>query len=301
MKLSLIKYPLVASLLTFIASCNIEPYEGDVGVAVNEPGVFKVDFDGQTYIADQVIVTVLDDAINISGLKLISGENFLITLFGNSEGSYPLGVKQNQVETHSITYLKSTTASTEVWVSVFDFTTSQGELVITEIDDVNKTISGTFSFTGYNGSSSKDFTNGTFYKIPYQEGLSGNTNTFFAKVDGVEFVEDTVGGSKLTVAGVPPTIMISATKNNLQTISISLNADIAVGSYTFTTSDLPLGQYNLSLTETYISEAGGVLEISTHDVVNKRIVGTFSFTASPFLTGGTNFEITEGSFDITYF
>ena len=289
------------AVISLFFSCNIEPYEGDIGATVNEAGVFKVVFDGQTYKADQVVATILDDAINISGVKTSSGENFIITLFGNSEGTYSLGVTENQVEMNSITYLKSSMSSTEIWASVLDFSTSQGELVITEIDDANKTISGTFFFTGHQESSSKNFTNGTFYKIPYQGGLLGNSNTFFAKIDGAEFVEDSVGGSKLTLTGVPPTIIISATKNNIQTISISVNADVTVGTYSFTTSDLPLGQYNASLTETYVSKAGGELKITQHDVANKRLVGTFSFTASPFLSSGTNFEITEGSFDVVYF
>ena len=127
--------------ISFVISCNIEPYEGDVpensnqGENNNEPGVLKMDFDGQTFKADNSVATVLESVINISGFKTNTGEVVILTIFGNSVGTYQLGVTQNQVEVSSATYR----GNGDTWSSVKDFITSQGEITITEIDRENKT------------------------------------------------------------------------------------------------------------------------------------------------------------------
>ncbi|ULC60872.1 DUF6252 family protein [Flaviramulus sp. BrNp1-15] len=311
MNLSKFFLPATILLLTcFITSCNIEPFEDIDAENVSEeteepetnvePGAFKVDFDDNTFNADVVSATLLDNVINISGIKTSNQEFFALTLFANTTGTYQLGVTENDVETNSVAY--NNPLAGEVWVSVIDFVTPQGEVTITEIDEVNKTISGTFSFTGYNTSQvSKAFTNGVFSKISYSTDVpsSGNDNSFFAKVDGEEFVEDGIEGALLSIPGTPSIITISATKNSLETISISVNSDITDGTYDFSTFDPPMGQYNLSLTESAVSD-NGTLTITSHDVTNKRIIGTFNFNASSLLGGGGSYEITEGSFDVTY-
>lgn len=296
---------LFSILLTAFNSCNIEPYEGEVsedGTSSegNETGVFKVDFDNETYTAETVSATILDNVINISGLRSSSQDVFTINVFATTTGTYPLGVTQNQVEVNAIAYIDSGTGN--VWSSVKDFITQQGEITITEIDEVNKTISGTFFFTGYNTfQETKGFTNGVFTKISYDTDVStsDNDNAFFAKIDDVEFVEDGIGGALLSLPGTPSIITISATKTSLETISISVNADIAIGTYDFSTLNTPMGQYNLSLTEGVVSDSG-TLKITSHDTTNKRIIGTFSFSASSILGTGSSYEITEGSFDVTY-
>jgi len=267
-------------------------------------GTLKVDFDGKTFTADATSATVLSKVINISGFRGANQEAIVLTIFGSKTGAYQIGVTTNQVEVNGAAYSTNTKSGTgDTWVGVTDFTTSQGEVKITEIDTENKTISGTFFFTGQNQSlGSKEFTKGVFNKISYTTNALPSTgnNSFFAKVDGVEFVEDAVQGAAVSLPGFS-TIGISATKNNLQTIGLTLNSDIIEGDYTFSSFSPPIGQYNLSLTDGNVSqEAGSKLTITLHDKAKKRIVGTFNFTASPLL-GGKNYEITEGSFDVTYF
>tara|TARA_R110002050_G_scaffold233063_1_gene368725 strand:+ start:8019 stop:8942 length:924 start_codon:yes stop_codon:yes gene_type:complete len=306
MKLLKTFVPTFLLLLCCITSCNVEPYEDGTSPENNEtetntePGTFKVDFDNKTYKADIVSATILDNVINISGLRSASQDAVIISVFTTTTGTYPLGITQNSVETNSVTYADPGTGN--VWPSVKDFTTKQGEVTITEIDEVNKTISGIFYFTGYNVSQeSKEFTKGVFNKIPYATNVptSNNGNTFFAKVDGVEFLEEGIGGALLSIPGTPSIITISATKTSLETISISVNADITDGTYEFSSFDPPLGQYNLSLTDGVVSDSG-TLTITSHDTFNKRIIGTFSFKASSILGTGSSYEITEGSFDVTY-
>jgi len=305
MKLQKSIVSVVVLVFTFlIISCNIEPFDDDFQPGGNNNWQFKVDFDDKTFTADFVSATVLNNVINISGLRGVNQEAIIITIFANKTGTYQIGVTENQLEVNGASYSTNTkTGAGDVWIGVTDFVTSQGEVEITEIDTNNKTISGTFFFTGHNQNlGPKEFTNGVFNKIPYTtDALPPSTqNSFFAKVDGVEFVEDAVQGIASSLPGFS-TIGISATKNNLQTIGLTLNSDIVEGDYTFSIFSPPIGQYNLFLGDSYVSqETGSKLTITLHDKANKRIVGTFNFTASPLL-GGQSYEITEGSFDITYF
>ncbi|MFD0990806.1 DUF6252 family protein [Mariniflexile jejuense] len=295
----------VLAFTCLITSCNIEPFNDDYqSIENNNKGLLKVDFDGKTFTSDATSATVLNDVINISGFRGVNQEAIILTIFASKIGTYQIGVTANQVETNAAAYSTNTkTGNGNVWIGATDFITSQGEVKITEIDTKNKTISGTFFFTGQNQNlGTKEFTNGVFSKISYTtEALPpSGKNTFFAKVDGVEFVEDAVQGVATSLPGFS-TIGISATKNNLQTIGLTLNSDIVEGDYTFSSFTPPLGQYNLSLTNSNVSQnAGSKLTITLHDKAKKRIVGMFNFMASPVL-GGQSYEITEGSFDVTYF
>lgn len=295
--------------MSLIFSCNIEPFEGDVvdetddDVIIDSGGSteasFNVDFDNNTFEADNISATIVDDIINITGLKTSTNEGVILTIFGSETGTYKLGVTENQVEVNGAAYNTDLTGSGDSWIAVTDFITSQGEITISEIDEVNKTISGTFFFTGHNTiSPSKEFTNGVFTNVSYGAGLvSPDGNTFFAKVDGEEFVEDSINGAALSLPGMS-TISITATKNSLETIGLTFDADIEPGDYSFSGLSTPLAQYNLSFTDSNLGE--GTFTITSHDKENKRIIGTFLFTASPLFGGTQSYEITEGSFDVTY-
>ncbi len=293
-----ITYLLVLSIALVTFSCEKEPSRASLP-EVN----FSVDFDGQTFVADQVGATVLDDVINITGLRGPNNESITLTVVAGTEGVYQLGV-QNGALVHGAAYIEQNNSTNGAWVALTDGVSSQGTIIISEINDVNKTISGNFSFTGNNpsvGNTSsfvREFTNGTFKNIPYSNTLSNpptNNNSFTAKIDGVEFEEDLLAG--ILSSG---NISIIATKNNISSIGLTLPSDIAAGDYDFTFGVAPVGQYNI-FTPFSSNIADGSFTITSHDIPNKRIIGTFSFTAEAFGGGATgSFEITEGSFDITY-
>lgn len=294
------------TILFIAATCENEPLEGefssdnDVNNMNNPSGDFQVDFDGQTYIADIVSATVLDDVMNITGLRGTNGESVILTVFGNSPGTYQLGI-QNGVEANVAAYSEGNNTGFGTWVAATDFITSQGEITLSEIDEVNQTLSGTFFFTGNNPSilQSKEFINGSFTNIPYEVELvnNNNNNIFFAKVDDEEFVEDSILAVYTDLLG-NTSISVVATKNNLETISLTFSGDIVPGSYDFDFGVLPIGQYNIGTTGSYL--ASGAFNIELHDTTTNRIKGTFQFTAQAFPTGNESFEITEGSFDVTY-
>ncbi|GAB1858313.1 hypothetical protein MHTCC0001_31500 [Flavobacteriaceae bacterium MHTCC 0001] len=294
------------SIISFsiLVSCNIEPFQGDINNPddANPIGVFRVDFDSETFIADQVTATVLNDVINISAIRGDNQELMTFTVFANSPGRYPIGVTVGAVEVNAAAYTtNSLGGESDTWIGATNFNDAQGEITITQIDTEKQTISGSFFFTGHHVSlEKKEFTNGIFTNVSYgTDVLPGSgENSFFAKIDGEEFVEDGVNGAFISLAG-QTTISISATKNNLQTIGLTFPGDIVPGDYSFSGLGVPIAQYNRSLTDSNVGE--GTFTITSHDTTNKRIVGTFQFTASPVITTGPEYEITEGSFDVTYF
>ena len=131
-------------------------------------------------------------------------------------------------------------------------------------------------------------------------GNSTTTSSFFAKVDGVEFLEDTVYVNMMNLGG-STILTISAAKNNYQSIGLTFPSDIAAGTYTLSSFGDYRAQYNYSQTAIGFGGAGTVT-ITTHNTSEKKMVGTFSFIATEIVdqTNLGPFNITEGSFDITY-
>lgn len=293
-------------LILLVFSCVNEPFEGDIidiSDSNDTAGLFKVEFDGQTYVADQSTAVIIDNSMTISGIRGTNQESVIITVLDTSVGTYQLGLFDIS-NSNGIAY-SGANGSNDVWVSAINGVSgvSQGEVVVSEINEENQTISGTFNFTGHNSNGdSKEFVNGVFTNVSYQSGLSNNNdNTFFAKIDGEEFLEDSIEGVQLQLAGIS-NIGLNATKNSGETISISLLADIAVGDYTFDGFGnlTNIIQYNLGGTNTHIGS--GTFSISMHDLANKRIVGTFECDAAPSIGSSSTqtFSITEGFFDVTY-
>ncbi len=287
-------------------TCENEPLEGEFNIESPTSGAYMVDFDGQTYVADVVGAIILENSMNISATRGDQQELITISLQETTTGTYEIGVIDGTTMLGNAVAYTEANGSTNTWVAFTDGSESQGTITISEINEENSTMSGTFNFTAFNPiSDPKEFTNGVFTDIPYSNTLQDipTENSFFAKVDGVEFEEDVVIGSLLSLPGFS-SIGISATKNSGETIGFNLDAAILEGEHTFVAiavspSDT-VGLYNLSATETYV--ANGTITITSHDVVNKRITATFEFIAEPAL-GSTNtdtFEITEGEFDIVY-
>jgi len=167
----------------------------------------------------------------------------------------------------------------------------------------NEPLTGTFSDeSGLPGSGSGTGGTGT----GGTGGTNVSTNSFFAKVDGVEFVEDLLLGSVSNFNG-EQVIRITASKNiTYESIGLSFPHDIVPGSYslsTFSGGDVLTAQYNLSQTVLGYGGGGGTAIITSHDVANRRVVGSFSFIGDQVIdTPGAplTVAITQGSFDITY-
>ena len=175
-----------------------------------------------------------------------------------------------------------------------------GDLNITSIDTVRRTMSGTFGITVYRSldDQSRTITNGVFSNIPYTG--SGvvippvPADTFRVKVAGVDFAYTSLITN--TASGA---INITASQAALAAprVSIMFNEMIAPGTYPIT-STTNVALYNLDASTFYISQTG-TLTILENDIVNGRVRGTFDFSATGTATPPT-VAFTEGYFSVEY-
>ncbi|MCF1423005.1 DUF6252 family protein [Mangrovimonas futianensis] len=299
--------------LFFIQSCENEPLEGEFGNGEMpaSAGNFQVDFNGSTFQTNQVGATVLDNMISIGAIS--GDEAFAVALMGNSEGTYQLGLLDLNNPTtfpNLVSYMATQNpaqADSQTWDSAnpTNLMISAGEVVITNIDYQNNTISGTFSFTGYNVNASPnsiEFTNGSFTNVSFEDELPNNNpngNEFYAEIDGVEFEEDVVNVD----ASSGFSIGISGTTNALETISVSLPSDITVGSYPFSMETQGISpflyvQYYDFNDPSNMPFIEGTIQVTTHDLATGHLVG--SFNCSGEFEDGSTMTISNGSFDVYY-
>jgi hypothetical protein len=168
-----------------------------------------------------------------------------------------------------------------------------GTVVITGIDETNKTISGLFNSRVVLDGVSKDVVSGSFNKIPY---TTEAPSTLSAKVDGDDFAATVVVAQRAQGS----IVVNGQTLNGSQILMLTFNDDITVGPHS-------IGQLNggdiyttyfVSLNPFVSTE--GTLTITKHDVALKRVEGTFSFDALPPLGEGDGHTITQGAFAVTY-
>src|SRR5882724_10075416 len=159
-------------LLLSLFGCNKElSYEIPLnGEHNNGSGDFRAKIDGTAWTAadNSKSAMILSGVININGTSS-DGKMISITLVAQAPGTYTVdanspGVAAYNEPSNGVNISYSTNQSN-------DPTLSGGSVTITEIDQNNKTISGTFSFNGYDVSSGsgvkKVISEGVFDKLPF--------------------------------------------------------------------------------------------------------------------------------------
>ena len=286
-----IKHFLILVLLIFIAnSCE----ENGIFFPPSENnGVFEVTRDGVVFSTNEVSFTSENDNLVITAIDSDTNEVFTFAVEDYNIGGFSFEGVNNVA-----TYTKNDPVSVGTWTT-FGETSSRGNIEFTNIDFVNNTISGTFSFIGKNASgSSKAFSNGSFTNI-IRSSQPISKDSFTAKVDGIIYQEITLFANAITV-GSTNLISINANRSLTETISFNLNEDISPGEYdfgSFTTQSYPTGQYTV---DGNIYEADGKITITSHDSAAKTISGTFNFDASPVTSTTAVHSITEGAFSVSY-
>ena len=159
-------FALVSILLTFSCTTNYEPVDPTINlnpVTPAQPASFKVNFSGQTFLADNTNVMIANGLIAINATSQL--ESFTLGVTGTAEGVYLLS------NANMISYSAGVGQPVYSSTNPDNTTASNGQITITSINTAKKTISGTFNFTGYNkvGSvtTTKEFTNGTFTNLPF--------------------------------------------------------------------------------------------------------------------------------------
>lgn len=309
MKKSIIFKSLIVlfSIISFV-SCETEPLDSAIDLdefnqnSPNNPNnptgtaLFTADFDGQSFVANTTQAVMDNGQLVIVGLRAPQGDSFSIAIDAAAVGTFP--ANQNL-----ISYQPQTNGFAYLGTNFDNPTENTGFITISSINTSNNTVSGTFSFKGYwtdtvNPLAPKNFTNGIFQNIPLT-GSVGNpsADSFYAKADGVEFVEDQIDVTEVSSSGFPDAISIVGSKTNGESLSISIDTNTAVGTYQMTgllsTTDVVRGKYLVNG-----SLHGGVSgSVTITSITATRIAGTFMFTAENIGQTSTH-QITQGSFDV---
>lgn len=278
------------------------PNNGSAGTNV-ALGVFKADFDGQTFTASTTQAIVNNTTIAITGSKA-DGSFFQLTLVGppaigtyNNSNSAQLALAYS-TGNGQIPYLGASNAAFGTYPNYTD----TAELKILSINTTNKIIKGTFKFTGgqinptTNQLATKTFINGEFNLSYTADVPVPVSNNFFAKINGVDFIP-----TNTTAIKTASIISIIGRRGAVENISLSFDATTAAGTtLTFTPLSNTRGQYVLDANPASIFGGTGSLTILTHNTTTKRISGTFNFLAATILPPIVTKIITAGTFDVTY-
>lgn len=247
--------------------------------------IMKATKDGSAWQATTVSASIMNGRIAISGMT--STDSLTFSLEGDTTGTYGC-------------YIWTQSAAVYGNGGYGDYATNQsttgGEIIVTEINTTDSTISGTFSFTverNYD-QSSVVFENGIFTNIPFTSTLPVTPNNHMSvDVDGSTYTPTTI-----TISNAYGTLLINGTTNGSEAIAVTVPSDVTAGTYTTSSFGNYRIQYNVDQT-TFLSVSGGTITVTENDVNNSHITGTFSGTASN--TGGTITRVlTNGSFDVYY-
>jgi hypothetical protein len=239
------------------------------------------------------------------------GGRFLMGGIGNNGSQITLSIESTDPGTYKITGALSGNVINTVTVMPenYDAQTNDaysstiiqngdlGSIVVTELDETNKTISGTFSVRVKRTMPKAEEmeVSGSFTQIPYTPAPPPSApNSFTAKVGGNTFTPSSVNA--ISSFGM---LMINAMGTS-RTLAIVVPSGTSTG--TFSLEDGMIGDYRGVITEGTKSfeSVSGSVTITKHDKTKKRIEGIFSFTAEEFPSGGSPITVTGGTFAVSY-
>ena len=293
---------IIFTAFTF-TSCDVEPIDSAINIddfnnPQNGPIVFKADFSGTTWNATTAQAVISGNLIQIVGAKP-NGEAFAFLIEGNAAGTYPANAN----------ILAFTPAGSEYgyWsLNTANETENTGSITITSINTTNNTISGTFAYKGYWSDTTTtailpvQFTNGVFTNIPFTTTVPVSDDSFYAKVDGTEFVENQIDVALIvdaTPTPIPDQISIVGSKTNGDTVGINVNKVLGTGTYTITgvLSDVDVVRGSILINDVLYNAESGSITITSKTAT--RIKGTFNMVVKNFTTSAVK-NVTAGTFDV---
>lgn len=316
-------YLLKGILLTFLAfqfiACENEPLTGEFPQDDQndaEEGQFIAKIEGQEFVAATATAILnADNELVIMGEKP-GGESITLGVTDAAVGSFNLAT--NAINENAGAYFDASS-------NVVPYITAEafgglGQLKITELDTTEQTVSGTFSFRGVrikvgedgnpilDGSGNPvmeeiEITSGAFTAIPYQlddtGGGTGNPNDeFFAKVDGVDFIADSISVTE-PVNGEIHMIKIVAKSNTGELLRIDVPRSLGVGTFNMeriSDGTKLIGVYNAGDGAENLTSNPGTINITEFDLEVGILKATFNFTGTDPLNQLPDVvEITEGS------
>jgi hypothetical protein len=286
---------------TLIISCqkeiSVELGQNGAVPATPASAIFKMKIDGSQWIATrQANATILVGFTSIIGISA-DAKTLSITLNDSVPGTYVLDQKSfNAAALSDSADLAGLSYSTD---QGSDTTQAGGVVVVTAIDKVKKTISGTFYFKLYRDfdKKQKGIIEGSFVNLPFLTTLpaAAITDTLNVSIDNVAWKAKSISG---TLSGA--SLYITGSELDLsKLVALSIPGNIAAGTYSF---DAVTGNYigvYSPVANSYMTSQSGKLTIIEHNSATKRIRGNFDFKAVDLITAKAS-QLTGGYFSIGY-
>ena len=328
-KFRLLNWVLVALTTFYFTSCSNEPLTGEFiqpdDTTTIEIGQFKAQIDGVQFIATVVNATLTpENLLTISGIIDVTGETITLAVADAGIGAFDLLTGNGNV--NSAQYYPPG-AMTNPYTSAADLEGS-GQLSLTELNTVDMTLTGSFSFIGKriqldsNGDPVLDgngdpnvqdvsVTTGGFNQISYvldDSGTGGGgggvpVDEFTALIEGIEFFEDSISSTVSTIGGVEMLKIVAQTTTNSR---IRIDLPLFTGIGTFPMESISDGTkiialYNANTGGENLTSNPGTLTITELDTEEGVLIATFEFTGTDPLGGDpTVVAVTSGAMTIYF-
>jgi hypothetical protein len=272
-----------------VISCKKEDGKEDPPVIIPPAGdqIFTAKINGIDWIASDMLCIVSTKGITtLRGIE-VGGASITLNINDTIENSYILNMfspHQATVETNTLVYSTTKNLGTG------------GQVDFDLINKRDSVITGTFSFAGYNSTSSEyiEVSNGVFKDIRYViEEPSITENGLRANIDEVLFIADTVTGLAMN-----DTIhIIGNSIPDTTSVEFKLPINISAGTFQLTMN----GAYRAFYTknDSTLRSFTGTLTIESHQDIHQTIEGKFEFSAIVPGTS-TSSELKNGSFQLFY-
>jgi len=247
--------------------------------------------------------TLLQGMLNITGISVDSQE-ISITLTDTSLGVHTLSPQTTSLAVFG--YIDSSYTTNFSTSQGADSAQSGGEVTLTGINTLSKTVSGTFAFSVYRTSdgTQRTIASGVFNNIPYTNTLPGSNpgDTVTATIDGTAFTSESIQASTLDAQ----LTILGSTSNASQSIALIIPTNTTVGSHALTptgASPAYMAVYDFvgsNGNNTAAPANAGTINILENNTANSRIRGNFSFTTTDGASGNSNHTISSGFFSVYY-
>lgn len=327
-KIKYFSWAIVAFVAINFTACEDEPTdaspeEQEIENPADE-GQFVATIAGEEFEAETAAgVMTPENELFISGLKSTTGQEIELSISNAAVGNFALTTGSSS--SNFGRYIDGV-------INTFPYTSAEslggsGIMQITAINTDSLTITGTFNFIGgrpmvdVEGNPILDgngdpvieniqITEGAFNAIPYtiedDGGGGGSTDPedeFFAIVDGVDFIADSIQVTEPIIGGIE---MIKVEARNSQGALIRIDVPRNLGVGTFAMENISDGTklialYNDGLGGENLTSNPGTITITEFDLELGVLKATFAFTGTdPLGIDPTVVEVTEGSFTAVF-
>ncbi len=284
----------------FIASCKKET---SIENGNSAGGNFVAQINGvhwaATYNTEQAALA--RDTILISGISS-DGQEISMTITDTVAGTYTLNQQSTSLAAYASTDSSGLYALTTNQSA--DASLAGGTVTITQIDKVNKTLSGVFTFKAYRtlDGQQRTITAGQFNQLPYTDTLPViiPKDTLAATINGTSWT-----GQNITASAISGELTISGySGDGTQSIGLILPSYSVPATYPMTiTGAIPtyIGVYDVvsNGSNNEVPASSGSITILENNTTTSWLRGTFAFStaAAPPQSGNA---ITDGFFSVYY-